>query len=73
VLGPLTLLLKAFIICSLELAYDYAQLGKLKRATSIFGTALDVVRSGETSPEISAFYLLRFAEALTFGGNPSKR
>ncbi|KAH6918185.1 cysteine peptidase C50 [Coprinopsis sp. MPI-PUGE-AT-0042] len=63
---------EAFIICSLELAYDYAQLGKLKKATSIFGTALDVVRSGETSPEVSAFYLLRFAEALALASNSEK-
>ena len=67
------LIFSAFIVCSLELAYDYAQLGKLKRATGIFGTALEVVRSGETSPEISAFYLLRFAEALSIAGNVEKR
>ncbi|EAU89520.1 cysteine-type endopeptidase [Coprinopsis cinerea okayama7 len=62
----------AFIVCSLELAYEYVQLGKLKRATTIFGTALDVVRAGDASEEISAFYLLRFAEALAMAGEVEK-
>ncbi|TFK18247.1 hypothetical protein FA15DRAFT_760707 [Coprinopsis marcescibilis] len=63
---------EAFFLCSLELAYEYVQLGKLKRATSIFGLALDVVRAGETSPEISSFYLLRFAEAFALNNDVAK-
>lgn len=62
-----------FIVASLELAYEYAKLGKLRRATSIFTTALDIVRSGETSPEVAAFFLLRFAETLALMNDVPKR
>lgn len=62
-----------FIIASLELAYEYAKLGRLKRATAVFSTALDIVRSGETSPEIGAFFLLRFAETLALMNDVPRR
>ncbi|KAJ2921923.1 hypothetical protein H1R20_g15170, partial [Candolleomyces eurysporus] len=58
-----------FIVSSLELAYEYAKLGKLKRAASVFNTALDIVRNMETSPEVGAFFLLRFAETLALMNN----
>ncbi|KAJ2933762.1 hypothetical protein H1R20_g3330, partial [Candolleomyces eurysporus] len=58
-----------FIGSSLELAYEYAKLGKLKRAASVFNTALDIVRNMETSPEVGAFFLLRFAETLALVNN----
>ncbi|KAF5330235.1 hypothetical protein D9611_010620 [Ephemerocybe angulata] len=57
------------IIASLELAYEYAKLGKLKRATSVFTNALDIVRSGQTAPEVAAFFLLRFSETLALMGD----
>lgn len=62
-----------FIVSSLELAYEYAKLGKLKRATSVFNTALDIVRNMETSPEVGAFFLLRFAETLALMNDVPRR
>lgn len=62
-----------FIIASLELAYEYAKLGRLKRAIVVFSTALEIVRSGETSPEIGAFFLLRFAETLALVNDVPRR
>ncbi|KAF9479762.1 cysteine peptidase C50 [Pholiota conissans] len=55
---------EAFVIASLDLAHEYATLGRLKRATSIFTQALEIVRSRQTSEEIGVRFLLRFAESL---------
>ena len=62
-----------FIVASLELAYEYAKLGKMKRATSVFNMALDVVRNDEASPEISALFLLKFAETLALMNDVPRR
>ncbi|CAA7261156.1 unnamed protein product [Cyclocybe aegerita] len=53
-----------YITASIELAHEYVTLGKLKRAASIFNQALEVVRSGQASPDVSVRFLLRFAESL---------
>ncbi|KAF8878488.1 peptidase family C50-domain-containing protein [Gymnopilus junonius] len=53
-----------YILASLDLAHQYVALGKLKRATSIFNPALEMVRSGQASGDIAVQFLLRFSESL---------
>ena len=49
------------------------KLGKMKRAAMIFNLALEVVRSGQASPEVSSAFLLRFAESLALIEDVSRR
>ncbi|KAF8155999.1 cysteine peptidase C50 [Crassisporium funariophilum] len=53
-----------YVAASIDLAHEYVALGKMKRAATIFNQALEVVRSGQASQEISIMFLLRFAESL---------
>ena len=62
-----------YIIASLELAHEYATLGRHRRATSIFNQALDTVRNGQTSEEVAVRFLLRFAESLALTEDVPKR
>lgn len=61
------------IIASLELAHEYATLGRHQRATTIFSQALDIVRSGQTSEEVAVRFLLGFAESLALIEDVPKR
>lgn len=56
--------LAGYIVASLDLAYEYVTLGKLKRAASIFKPVLEVVREHKASLDVSVRLLLRFAETL---------
>jgi len=49
------------------------QIGKTRRANSIFSQALETIRDGHVSEETSALFLLRFAESLALIENISKR
>lgn len=62
-----------YVIASLDLAHEYASLGKLRRAASIFNQALDIVRSGQTSGDVAVRFLLRFAESLALIEDVPKR
>ncbi|KAF8958159.1 peptidase family C50-domain-containing protein [Flammula alnicola] len=53
-----------YVTASLDLAHEYATLGKLKRATVIFTQALEIVRSGQASLDVAVKFLLRFSETL---------
>ncbi|KAF9552923.1 hypothetical protein CPC08DRAFT_822591 [Agrocybe pediades] len=53
-----------YVLASLDLAHEYVVLGKLKRASSIFYPALDIVRSGKASNDVAVRFLLRFSEAM---------
>ncbi|EDR03598.1 uncharacterized protein LACBIDRAFT_307095 [Laccaria bicolor S238N-H82] len=53
-----------YISASIDLAHEYVKIGKMKRAAMIFNLALEVVRNGQASPEVSSAFLLRFAESL---------
>ncbi|KAG6866775.1 hypothetical protein C0991_011434 [Blastosporella zonata] len=53
-----------YITSSADLAYEYAKLGKIRRATMIFARTLDAVRTGGVSAEASAYFFLRYAESL---------
>lgn len=57
----------------MDLAHEYAVLGKTKRATSIFAQALNVVRSGKASDEACASFFLRFAESLAIAEDVTRR
>ena len=62
-----------YITTSLDLAHEYMRIGKTRRATSIFSQALEVIRGGHISEEISALFLLRYAESLALIENIPKR
>lgn len=65
--------ISGYILASLDLALQYVTLGKLRRAVSIFNPALDTVRSGQASQEVSVRFLLRFAESLAIYEDIPKR
>ncbi|KNZ74935.1 Separin [Termitomyces sp. J132] len=52
------------ITSSVDLACEYAKLGKTRRATMIFSVTLDTIRSGRVSVEASVYFYLRYAESL---------
>ncbi|KAG6902753.1 hypothetical protein C0995_011901 [Termitomyces sp. Mi166 len=52
------------ITSSVDLACEYAKLGKVRRATTIFSATLDTVRSRQASVEASVYFYLRYAESL---------
>ncbi|PPQ82925.1 hypothetical protein CVT24_008809, partial [Panaeolus cyanescens] len=54
----------AFVTISIDLAQEYVVLGRFKRAAGIFNQALDIVRSGQISRDVSIRFILRYAEAL---------
>ena len=62
-----------YIMASIDLAHEYVALGKMRRASSIFNQALEVVRSGHASPEIAVRFLLRYSESLAMVEEVSKR
>lgn len=64
---------EGYISASLDLAHEYMRIGKTRRTTSIFNQALDAVRGGKVSDEISALFLLRFAESLALLENVPRR
>ncbi|TFK38240.1 cysteine peptidase C50 [Crucibulum laeve] len=53
-----------YITASIDLAHEYFNLGKRKRAVTIFNQAMDAVKSGNASNEVCALFFLRFAESL---------
>ncbi|KAG6920238.1 hypothetical protein DXG01_005007 [Tephrocybe rancida] len=61
-----------YIISSVDLAYEYVKLGKMRRATTIFVRIVENVNSGKASPEASAYFFLRYAESLVATENVSK-
>lgn len=69
----LTLQFLGYVIASLDLAHEYALLGKYKRAANIFNQALDIVRSGQVPEEVSISFLLRYAELLALVEDVPKR
>ncbi|EKM75331.1 hypothetical protein AGABI1DRAFT_80074 [Agaricus bisporus var. burnettii JB137-S8] len=60
---------EGYISASLDLAHEYMRIGKTRRATSVFHQALDSVRGGKVSDEMSALFLLRYAESLALSEN----
>jgi len=62
-----------YVLASLDLAHEYVVLGKLKRASSIFYPALDIVRTGQASDDVSVRFLLRFSEAMSIMDDVPKR
>ncbi|KAF8878729.1 peptidase family C50-domain-containing protein [Infundibulicybe gibba] len=52
-----------FATASLELAHEYVELGRTKRAGIIFNQTLDSVRTGKISDRVAASFFLRAAEA----------
>lgn len=65
--------IEGYISASLDLAHEYMRIGKTRRATSIFHQALDSVRGGKVSDEMSALFLLRYAESLALSENIPRR
>ncbi|KAG5644204.1 hypothetical protein DXG03_008867 [Asterophora parasitica] len=53
-----------YVISSVDLAYEYQKLGKVRRAATIFNQALNAVRSGKASDEACTSFFLRFSESL---------
>lgn len=69
----LTQQLLGYVIASLDLAHEYALLGKYKRAAGIFNQALDIVRSGQVPEEVSVSFLLRYSHLLALVEDVPKR
>ncbi|KAI0029237.1 peptidase family C50-domain-containing protein [Vararia minispora EC-137] len=57
-----------YMISSINLAYEYLKLGKLKKAGSIFNKTLTRFKTGVVSKETRLLFLLRHAEALAVLG-----
>ena len=64
---------KGYIVASIDLAHEYVALGKMRRASSIFNHALEVVRGRHASPEVAVRFLLRYSESLAMVEEVSKR
>ena len=64
---------KGYITASIDLAHEYVALGKMRRASSIFSQALEVVRGRHASPEVAVRFLLRYSESLAMVEEVSKR
>jgi hypothetical protein len=62
-----------YITVSIDLAHEYVALGKLRRASSIFNQALEVVRGRHASPEVAVRFLLRYSESLAMVEEVPKR
>ncbi|KAG6831576.1 hypothetical protein H0H87_004795 [Tephrocybe sp. NHM501043] len=62
-----------YIKSSVDLAYEYAKLGKMRRATGIFGRILDVVRTAGASTEAAAYFFLRYAESEVVTSDDAQR
>lgn len=60
-------------MASIDLAHEYVALGKMRRASSIFNQALEVVRGRHASPEVAVRFLLRYSESLAMVEEVSKR
>ncbi|KAG8959161.1 hypothetical protein FRC03_008372, partial [Tulasnella sp. 419] len=63
-----------FVRASVDLAYEFAKLGKLRRAFAIFEQALSWVDEGDRrlSNEVRVILLLRYAEGLAISGDIEK-
>ena len=64
---------QGYIAASIDLAHEYVVLGKMRRASSIFNQALEVVRGKHASSEISVRFLLRYSEMLAMAEEVPKR
>ncbi|KZT24871.1 hypothetical protein NEOLEDRAFT_1134566 [Neolentinus lepideus HHB14362 ss-1] len=53
-----------YVKACVDLAHEYVGLGKIERASKIYGQALTVVRSQQASEEAAILFLLRYAESL---------
>ncbi|EPQ52368.1 hypothetical protein GLOTRDRAFT_80657 [Gloeophyllum trabeum ATCC 11539] len=58
-----------YVKACIDLAHEYVKLGKIEKAGKIYGQALTVVRSKQTSEEAAIFFLLRYAESLAVSDN----
>ncbi|KIY44954.1 hypothetical protein FISHEDRAFT_76985 [Fistulina hepatica ATCC 64428] len=54
----------AYILASVDVAYEYLQLGKVKHAISVYNSLVDLLQYPAVSDEIRALFQLRFAESL---------
>ena len=64
---------KGYVATSIDLAHEYVALGKMRRASSIFNQALEVVRDKHASPEVAVRFLLRYSESLAMIEEVPKR
>jgi separase len=64
---------QGYIAASIDLAHEYVALGKMRRASSIFNQALEVVRGRHASPEVAVRFLLRYSESLAMVEEVPKR
>ena len=62
-----------YIVASVDLAHECLKLGKTKRASAIYGPALNVVGNGCISDEVCARFFLRYAESLASVDNILQR
>ncbi|KAI0313288.1 peptidase family C50-domain-containing protein [Amylostereum chailletii] len=58
-----------YMVSSIDLAYEYLKLGKLRKAGSIFNRTLALFRSGVSSDESRILFLLRHTESLAVMGD----
>lgn len=64
--------LTEYLMTSIELAYEYSQLGRANKALSIYSHALQTAGNG-SDPEIRALLYLRYAESLAAAGQVLQR
>ena len=53
-----------FIIASMELAYEYGKLGKIKKASAIYNQALNAIKNERHSDDTKVKFFLRYAQSL---------
>lgn len=58
---------------SIDLAHEYVKLGKMAKASAIYGQTLIVIRNNEASAEVRTLFLLRYSESLALVNNISRR
>ena len=62
-----------YVAVSVDLAHECLKLGKTKRASAIYGQALNAVGSGQISDEVCTRFFLRYAESLASVDNVLRR
>ena len=58
---------------SIDLAHEYVKLGKMAKASTIYGQTLAVVRNNEPTAEIRTLFLLHYSESLALMNNVLRR
>jgi separase len=62
-----------YVQISIDLAHEYVKLGRMERASLVYGQTISTARNSQISEETRVFLFLRFAESSAIIGNVLQR